>query len=79
MGDFWVAYSPWLGLTTLLNTQSAAILEIVGTGGAALSDVVAELAASTGDDPSRIAGMVAAHLPDLVDAGLLLNRAADNA
>lgn len=74
MGDFWVAYSPWSGLTTLLNTQSAAILELVGAGGATLSDVAAALAESTGDAVSRIEGMVLAHLPDLRDAGLLLIR-----
>lgn len=72
MGDLWVAYSPLSGLTTLLNTQSAVILEMVGFEGAALSAVASELAESTGDDLVRIECMVRAHLPDLEDAGLLL-------
>ncbi len=74
MGDFWVAYSPWSGLTTLLNTQSVAILEILGVDGATLSEVASALAESTGDDVGRIEGMVRAHLPDLQDAGLLERR-----
>ena len=71
MGDFWVAYSPWSGLTTLLNIQSTAILELLGDGIDSVPALAAALAASTGDDPARIEGMVWAHMPDLRDAGLL--------
>lgn len=74
MGDFWVAFSPANGSTTLLNTQSAAILELLGRDGATLADVAAALAEATGDDMARIERMVHAHLPDLEDAGLLLIR-----
>jgi len=71
LGDFWVAYSPLNGLTTLLNLQSAAILEMIADGARNLGALVRCLADSTGDDPERIAVMVRAHLPDLRDAGLL--------
>lgn len=71
LGHLWAAFSPWSGETTLLNDESAAILEVLESGASDTAGVCAALAEDGGLDAERFAEAVAAGWPRLLEAGLV--------
>lgn len=71
VGPLWAAFSPVSGETTLLNDESAAILEAVRSGPADTWSVCCDLASDAGLSPEALAPAVSAHWGQLLDAGLL--------
>jgi PqqD family protein of HPr-rel-A system len=78
LGHLWAAFSPSSGETTLLNDESAAILEVLEAGDRDTSGVCAALAEDSGLDAEHFAGAVAAGWARLLEAGLV-NRLPDSA
>ena len=71
LGDIWVAFSPLSGETALVNTESAAILEILGSGPADETTVYQALADDTGLSAAEVAATVAPAWRGLVDTGFV--------
>lgn len=71
VGHLWAAFSPLSGETTVLNDESAAILEVLADGPRSLEDLCASLAADTGQPPDELAPIIEACWPRLIDAGLV--------
>lgn len=71
VGHLWAAFSPLSGETTLLNDESAAILEVLESGGCDTSGVCAALAEDSGLDAQHFVAAVAAGWPRLIEAGLV--------
>ena len=71
VGSLWAAFSPASGETTLLNDESAAILEVVRNGPADTWSVCCDLASDAGLSPQALEPAVSAHWGQLLDAGLL--------
>ena len=72
IGHLWAAFSPLSGETTLLNDESAAILEVLESGASNPSGVCAALADDGGLDPQQLVAAVAAGWPRLLEAGLVI-------
>jgi PqqD family protein of HPr-rel-A system len=71
LGTMWVAHSPISGETSLLNDESAAILEVLREGPDHPASVCAALSQDSGLPAEQLAPLVAAHWPQLLDAGLV--------
>ena len=71
VGPLWAAFSPVSGETTLLNDESAAILEVVRGGPADTWSVCCDLASDAGLSAEALVPAVSAHWAQLLDAGLL--------
>ena len=71
VGAMWVAFSPVTGETTLLNDESAAILEMLHDGPADTVAICAALDDDSGVPADELVPMVEAHWPQLLDAGLI--------
>lgn len=71
IGHLWAAFSPLSGETTLLNDESAAILEILDTRSTDTLGVCAALAEDCGLDARQFVDAVEAGWPRLVEAGLV--------
>jgi hypothetical protein len=65
LGHLWAAFSPLSGETTLLNDESAAILEMLESGDSDTSGICAALAEDSGLDA------VTGGWPRLLEAGLV--------
>lgn len=71
MGHLWAAFSPLSGETTLLNDESAAILEVLELGAHDTPGVCAALAEDGGRDALHFAAAVTGGWPRLIEAGLV--------
>jgi PqqD family protein of HPr-rel-A system len=71
IGHLWAAFSPLSGETTLLNDESAAILEVLESGECTTSDVCAALAQDSGVEARHFADAVADGWARLLEAGLV--------
>lgn len=76
VGHLWVAYSPSTGETTLLNDESASILELLEAGAADTEEVCSNLAADSGLDAGVLTDIVECAWPRLVEAGLVREQSA---
>lgn len=72
LGDAWVAYSPLSGETMILNTETAAILEILGETPGDLTSVCAALAEDVGIVADDIRATIGYAWNQLIEAGLLV-------
>lgn len=71
MGHFWAAFSPATGETTLLNDESASILEVLESGVSGTASICALLAADSGLPADSLVDIVLASWPCLIEAGLV--------
>jgi PqqD family protein of HPr-rel-A system len=71
VGHLWAAYSPVTGETTLLNDESAAILEVLDPGPAGTEQVCAQLGIDSGLSADELAPIVDASWASLIEAGLV--------
>ena len=71
MGAVWAAFSPSSGETSLLNDESAAILELLEHGGATTNEVCSKLTADVGLATSDLLCAVEDSWGHLIDAGLV--------
>lgn len=71
VGHLWAAYSPLTGETTLLNDESAAMLEILEAGPADAEQVCRLLASDSGLAADELGPVVNASWPSLIEAGLV--------
>ena len=71
LGEVWAAFSPANGETTLLNNESAAILEVLQTGPSEEGAVCAALAQDCGLPVAEVAPIVTGHWRHLIEAGLV--------
>lgn len=71
VGHLWAAFSPANGETTLLNDESAAILELLEIGPADTSSICASLAADSGLAAESLTDLVSESWPKLLEAGLV--------
>ncbi len=79
MGHLWAAFSPATGETSLLNDESASILEVLEAGAADTAEICAHLAADSGLDAKALAEIVEAAWPSLIEAGLVCEHSAGHA
>ena len=71
VGHLWAAFSPATGETTLLNDESASILEVLGSEVMGTTEICACLAADSGLPSDSLTEVVRASWPRLVEAGLV--------
>lgn len=71
MGHLWAAFSPATGETSLLNDESASILEVLEAGPAGTAEICASLSADSGLDAKDLFEIVHAAWPRLVESGLV--------
>lgn len=71
LGHLWAAFSPSSGETTLLNDESAAILEVLESGSSDTSGVCVALAEDSGLDAQRFVAAVSGGWLRLLEAGLV--------
>lgn len=69
VGHLWAAFMPVSGETSLLNDESAAILDVLLEGPADTDEVCLRLAADSDLLPAEMAAAVAACWQQLVDVG----------
>lgn len=79
IGPVWAAFSPATGETTLLNDESAAVLEVLENGAASSEAICAELADDCGLGVASLAHVIEACWPRLIEAGLVREQSADRA
>lgn len=72
VGHLWAAFSQLSGETTLLNDESAAILEVLELGGSDTSGVCAALAEDSGLAAQQLVAAVEGGWPRLLEAGLVI-------
>lgn len=71
VGHLWAAFSPVTGETTLLNDESAAILEVLESGPADTTSVCAALVADGASEAASIENLVETCWAQLIQAGLV--------
>ncbi|MEO5698675.1 MAG: HPr-rel-A system PqqD family peptide chaperone [Burkholderiaceae bacterium] len=71
VGHLWVAFSPVTGETTLLNDESAAILEVLESGPADSTSVCAALVEESDGGAALIENHVETCWTQLIQAGLV--------
>lgn len=71
LGDGWVAYSALSGETLQLNTEAAAILELLAQGPLGEADICATLANDALSDPAEIGEALRHVWAQLIAAGLV--------
>lgn len=71
LGHLWAAFSPLSGETSLLNDESAAILEVLESGPGSTEQVCDELSRDSGVHFSDLAPLVGGSWQSLIDAGLV--------
>lgn len=71
LGPVWVVFSPANGETTLLNDESAAILEVLSSGALDTTAVVTQLAEDAGMSDSDLTAALDSHWARLIGCGLL--------
>lgn len=71
IGHLWAAFTPATGETSLLNDETASILEVLGLGAASTESVCSCLAADSGLDAAALTEMVETCWPRLIEAGLV--------
>lgn len=71
MGHLWAAFSPATGETSLLNDESALIVELLRDGVADTRTISLALAEETGLPADSLVEVVATAWPTLVEAGLV--------
>jgi PqqD family protein of HPr-rel-A system len=74
MAHLWVAFSPATGETTLLNDESASILEVLELSSLGTGEIARVLAADSGLSPDSLVQIVDASWPRLIEAGLVRSR-----
>jgi PqqD family protein of HPr-rel-A system len=75
IGHLWAAFSPFTGETTLLNDESASILEALEAGAVDTATVCVDLARHSGLEAGELAEIVDAALLRLAEAGLVREQA----
>ena len=71
LGDCWAAHSSAAGRTSILNAESASVLEILQSGPRDLDDVAAELASEIGVSADDLKNILAPLWRELINAGLV--------
>jgi len=71
MGHLWAAFCPATGETTLLNTESVSILEVLEAGAADEATICDLLAEDCGVDAATIAAQIEGCWPSLIEVGLV--------
>jgi PqqD family protein of HPr-rel-A system len=71
LGDIWVAFSPLSGETALVNTESAALLEILASGPAPEEQLYQALADDTGLTAPQVAAAIAPAWGRLIESGFV--------
>jgi hypothetical protein len=71
IGHLWAAFSPATGETSLLNDETASILEVLSLGSASTGSVCACLAGDSGLDANMLSEVVEACWPRLIESGLV--------
>lgn len=79
VGHLWAAFSPATGETTLLNDESASILEVLGSEVMGTTAVCACLAADSGLPSDSLVEIVKASWPRLIEAGLVRSQCSSDA
>ncbi len=79
MGHVWAAFSPATGETTLLNDESASILEVLENGAATSRSICAELVEQSGLDLASVTDAIDASWLRLIEAGLVREQRTDRA
>jgi ribosomal protein S16 len=79
LGHLWAAYSAASGETSLLNDESAAVLEVLESGPSDTHTVARLLAADSGVDIGSLVGAVETTWPRLIEAGLVFQLDAGHA
>ena len=67
----WVAFSPKSGKTSVLNDESASILEVLRSGPTSADATAAQLGIETGLDSDHLLPLLQPHWQQLIDAGLI--------
>lgn len=76
MGHLWAAFSPATGETTLLNDESASILEVLEDDAGSTESICLDLAAASGLDVVSLSEIVEACWPRMIEAGLVREHSA---
>jgi PqqD family protein of HPr-rel-A system len=71
LGHLWAAFSPLSGETSLINDESAAVLEVLSAGPATADSVCSFLAADSGIPAEDLSALVEAGWLRLIEAGLV--------
>lgn len=71
LGEAWAAFSSLSGETMLLNTEAAAIIELLASGPADEDQVAATLAMDTGADATQVIEALRHTWGTLISAGLV--------
>lgn len=79
IGHLWAAFCTATGETSLLNDETASILEVLSLGAATTENVCLSLSADTGLGVEVLAETVEACWPRLIEAGLVREQHADGA
>ena len=77
MGHLWAAFSAATGETSLLNDETASILDVLSPGASTTKDVCLYLSADTGLSVDELAEVVEASWPCLIEAGLVREQHTD--
>ena len=78
VAHLWAAFSPATGETTLLNDESASILEVLESGPADTAAISATLALDNGSATESMQDLIAACWSQLVSAGLVREQCPDD-
>jgi PqqD family protein of HPr-rel-A system len=71
VGHLWAAFSPLSGETSLINDESAAVLEVLSAGPASSDAVCDALAGDIGTRSEDLLSLIEAGWPRLIEAGLV--------
>lgn len=71
LGSAWAAFNSASGETVLLNDESAAILEVLASGTASLTELCVALSADAGVPVPSLRQLVESGWPVLLEAGLV--------
>ncbi len=71
IGHLWAAFSAATGETSLLNDESASILELLESQAAETQDICVALASDSGLAIDSLTDLVEASWPRLIEAGLV--------
>lgn len=71
LGEYWMAFSPLTGETTLLNDETAAILEVLGDLPADAESICSALSEDSGMPVDELISITEQHWQVLIEAGLI--------
>lgn len=71
VGHLWAAFSPMTGETTLLNDETASVLEVLTLGSGTTASVCTQLASDSGLPVDSLIEAIEECWPRLIEAGLV--------